>query len=905
MAVDMSASNALEAAIDAKIAKAAPKRTQANGTVKRVDADGTAYVQLEGADVDTPVARTAAALKVGQEVGGTVRNGELVIDGNYSAPATDDTRAIQAQDTARTAIRDAARATSAAEMAEQSAAAASDAANRAIADAGDAATAAGEAKTSAGEAKAAADAANNNLKSVVSGATTVEKAVSVMQTALEAVVDYDPATDTTQEWFWHDANGAHVLGDTSGYRNDVTSTGMDIVEVATEDSVARFGADGARIGEADKIATYVTRNGLSVRSESGNGGNPFFSVTMPETATDEKIPFYIVYTSSSSFPDDITLTYEDDQGTVHYIDSVYDLFKIEVRGYDTLPIITQDIVLTITESGNLSGNGGMLPSYVTGYNATAHTITVDKVGDLAAALDAHPYAAVIGILGRATSYEQPRMLFDVDGGGSLYADFRSLQLINKEGDTYFHVSDLRDVEGWVQQQDEWHGERGDRVFNLSYTPVLKPGSSEILQLTIGGVEQSASSYTLNGRTLTLGIALTAAADVVASYNSTDDEADALTFGSRQAIASTNIGALSSAFGKGNEASGAYSLAEGRENVASGTCAYAGGQETEATAPCAHAEGYRTVAGSQAAHAQNYCTEAGYWAQTAMGRFNANDPYNALEIGNGTSDTTRSNALAVDWSGNALIAGEVQDMSGNAKYTKTRVKGNAETAYRAGDVNLTPANIGALALSGGTLTGGLTVNGPVASNNDTFYAKSTVTAFDRDGAVPASDTWKGGLNIRDVDDDVFAQLTAVKRNAANGGWNELGLYVYGVNSSGTQIQNNLNLKIKSDGSKAVTLDAASWRTAIGLDSLLVNATGSQASGSIAAGGTANVTVAITVPSGYTIAAIRRVSSGNAYVDIAGYYISGNSVVVALHNSSTSSRSGTTTVNCMCVKTAFWG
>lgn len=38
----------------------------------------------------------------------------------------------------------------------------------------------------------------------------------------------------------------------------------------------------------------------------------------------------------------------------------------------------------------------------------------------------------------------------------------------------------------------------------------------------------------------------------------------------------------------------------------------------------------------------------------------------------------------------------------------RVKGGAETTYHTGDVNLTPANIGAVALGGGTMTGTLTV-----------------------------------------------------------------------------------------------------------------------------------------------------------------------------------------------------
>lgn len=112
------------------------------------------------------------------------------------------------------------------------------------------------------EADQSATEAKNALQSVVQGATTVEKAVSVMQTALEAVVDYDPTTDTVQEYFWHDANGAHVLGDTSGYRNDITSTGMRVVDTTTEESVARFEATGTQVG-TNESNIQITSNGIS------------------------------------------------------------------------------------------------------------------------------------------------------------------------------------------------------------------------------------------------------------------------------------------------------------------------------------------------------------------------------------------------------------------------------------------------------------------------------------------------------------------------------------------------------------------------------------------------------------------------------------------------------------------
>lgn len=51
-------------------------------------------------------------------------------------------------------------------------------------------------------------------------------------------------------------------------------------------------------------------------------------------------------------------------------------------------------------------------------------------------------------------------------------------------------------------------------------------------------------------------------------------------------------------------------------------------------------------------------------QIAVGKFNDNKTTNAFEIGNGTDDTARSNALELDWSGNLLTAGDITDGSGN-------------------------------------------------------------------------------------------------------------------------------------------------------------------------------------------------------------------------------------------------
>ena len=56
--------------------------------------------------------------------------------------------------------------------------------------------------------------------------------------------------------------------------------------------------------------------------------------------------------------------------------------------------------------------------------------------------------------------------------------------------------------------------------------------------------------------------------------------------------------------------------------------------------------------------------AEYADQTAIGKYNDNQSGNAFEIGNGTADNVRSNALTVDWSGNVDAAGDITDGSGN-------------------------------------------------------------------------------------------------------------------------------------------------------------------------------------------------------------------------------------------------
>lgn len=147
------------------------------------------------------------------------------------------------------------------------------------------------------------------------------------------------------------------------------------------------------------------------------------------------------------------------------------------------------------------------------------------------------------------------------------------------------------------------------------------------------------------------------------------------------------GIASIALGTSNSASGDYSFAEGyvtqaiaarahsegNQTIASGGTSHAEGQKTESSGAVSHAEGNASKATGSRSHAQNENTRANGYAQTAMGKFNVLDPYPstavtdnsgyALIVGNGTSESARSNAMTLDWNGNLEVAGDVKNKDG--------------------------------------------------------------------------------------------------------------------------------------------------------------------------------------------------------------------------------------------------
>lgn len=115
------------------------------------------------------------------------------------------------------------------------------------------------------------------------------------------------------------------------------------------------------------------------------------------------------------------------------------------------------------------------------------------------------------------------------------------------------------------------------------------------------------------------------------------------------------------------AEGSSSHAEGYNTNAYGNYSHSEGEKSEASGEGAHAEGYDTGANGIYSHSEGYRTIASGQYQHVSGKYNIEDTANtyAYIIGNGSSNSARSNAHTVDWSGNAWYAGTINAAGGFA------------------------------------------------------------------------------------------------------------------------------------------------------------------------------------------------------------------------------------------------
>lgn len=279
-------------------------------------------------------------------------------------------------------------------------------------------------------------------------------------------------------------------------------------------------------------------------------------------------------------------------------------------------------------------------------------------------------------------------------------DYHSLQLVDKEGNTYLHVSDLRNEEGVATVSDRFYGDGSTRSFQLSVGNIVS-----LIEVKVGTtVQEEGTDYTFSASTITFVTAPRADATIVVQYTTTDYRAKAFTFGTRgtnnaigagsfsEGYRNVATGGFSHAEGYRTEAIGRYSHAEGNDTSASGFCSHAEGSQcfaqgteshaegrmsgaygfgshaenqSDAYGQYSHTEGYRTKAYGNNSHAGGYFTIANGENQTVIGRNNIPDTTSAFIIGNGTdaSDTDRANAFKVGFDNSIKVGLNTSASSG--------------------------------------------------------------------------------------------------------------------------------------------------------------------------------------------------------------------------------------------------
>lgn len=292
-------------------------------------------------------------------------------------------------------------------------------------------------------------------------------------------------------------------------------------------------------------------------------------------------------------------------------------------------------------------------------------------------------------------------------------DYHSMQMVDKEGNTYFHVSDLRGTDGYAALVEVIDNpDDGSYEIPVAFPPrsvvttsvVIDPDTPDERAATVVSVRE-----TQDGRGIvTVEEQMQEFVPVHVTYQTDADSAKAFTLGTRESGAAvgggsfaagrdvTASGTMAQAFGRGTIARGEFAHAEGVSTSAFGRAGHAEGSQSITAGDYAHGEGLHGWATGRCSHAQNNHTIAASADQTAMGRYNAidsNDTY-AFIIGNGSDANNRSNAFAVDWNGNVTANGQVSSAD---PYNSNvmRQLGNPTTYQNNGEYAITTAGIDTL------------------------------------------------------------------------------------------------------------------------------------------------------------------------------------------------------------------
>lgn len=188
-------------------------------------------------------------------------------DAATESAKTAQVKADAATESAATAQSKAEEAGKAATTAQAQADAATTAATAAQTKADEAATAAATAQSKADTASTAAATAQSKAEDATASANAAGRAASNAQAAAEAA---QGDIDSQQTYFWHDSEGAHVLGESDGYRSDVRADGLHVLSAKDSVELARFTAAGSQIGRDNRAHQSMDYHSWRLVDADGN-----------------------------------------------------------------------------------------------------------------------------------------------------------------------------------------------------------------------------------------------------------------------------------------------------------------------------------------------------------------------------------------------------------------------------------------------------------------------------------------------------------------------------------------------------------------------------------------------------------------------------------------------------------
>ena len=223
-------------------------------------------------------------------------------------------------------------------------------------------------------------------------------------------------------------------------------------------------------------------------------------------------------------------------------------------------------------------------------------------------------------------------------GGSYDDTTKKVILTLKNGNTVeFSVADLVDgLQSEITSSNKLNSDLVDDtnqnnkfVTSSEKTKIANALTEEVYNA--GKVVPYGTQYVIGGKTYTVE----RYAEIFNSYNN-----------------NKAIGEYSHAEGQSTIAKGNYSHSEGSATIANGASSHVEGYKTTANGQISHAEGSNTTANGSYSHAEGDNTIAASARQHVQGKYNVEDSNSkyAFIIGNGTSNSARSNAFAVDWNG---------------------------------------------------------------------------------------------------------------------------------------------------------------------------------------------------------------------------------------------------------------